>query len=161
VKTLPPVKLLDPGEECTIAYVNGHALFADQEHRWCATTDTPQGAPEVSGGSEPVVCTVTAPISLTLTDLTAILYHWDTTYEDLATDDTVRALIAEAVINWGSRRLADLRADLRASPPSGADARFWAYCHQRATTVFSTVPQAPHRGHGPVRASGAASGVMR
>ncbi|MBV9143435.1 MAG: hypothetical protein JO115_21385 [Pseudonocardiales bacterium] len=154
MKTLPSqVKLLDPGEECTIAYVNGHALFADQEHRWCTTT-------EVSGGGEPVVCTVTAPISLTLTDLTAILYHWDTTYEDLAADDTVRTLIAEAVINWGSRHLADLRADLHASPPSGADARFWAYCQQRATTVFSTTPQAPRQGQGPVRPSGATSGVV-
>ncbi|MBV9143444.1 MAG: hypothetical protein JO115_21435 [Pseudonocardiales bacterium] len=155
MKTLPPqAKLLDPGEECTIAYVNGHALFADQEHRWCATTDA-------SGGGEPVVCTVTAPISLTPIDLAVILYHWGTDYEDLAADDTVRTLIAEAVINWGSRHLADLRAELRASPPSGADARFWAYCHQRATTVFSTTPQAPHQGQPPVRAPRSTHGVVR
>jgi hypothetical protein len=161
VKTLPPhVKLLDPGEECTVAWVNGYAVFVEQEHRWWSTTDTPPGAPEASGG-EAVVCTVTAPISLTLTDLTAILYHWNTDYEDLASDDVVRTLIATAVVNWGSRHIAELRTELREIPPSGADARFWAYCHQRARAVFSTVPVGPHRGSEPVRATGAANGVVR
>jgi hypothetical protein len=155
------VKLLDPGEECTIAWVNGHALVADQEHRWCATTHTPPGAPEASGEGEPVVCTVTAPISLTLTDLAAILYHWNTDYEDLAADDTVRTLIAQAVINWGSRHLADLRTELRASPPTGTDAQYWAYCHHRARAVFSTTVPAPHQGQPPVRASGRTHGVLR
>lgn len=128
-------------EFCTTAVVNGQAVCVELEHRWEAHRTPTPGT--LGGGGESVVCTVSAPIALTLTDAALILYHWEVSCEDLADDDTVRTLIAEGVVSWGCWELGQRRFELVNEPPRGADAHVFAYCRRRAATVLGLTPQTP------------------
>jgi hypothetical protein len=85
-----------------------------------------------------VVVTVTAPISLALDDLAAVLFTWNPPREDLAGDDTVRDLVAEAVVNWGCRRLEQDRSRLHErNALTCEETEYLAYCRHRAAAVFA------------------------
>jgi hypothetical protein len=127
------------GTQITNALLNGHPVAVDQAHRpWSATDDT-LGAPSPTDKDEPVVLTVSAPVSLTLEDVVALLFDWRyLSYDDLADDDVVLALVADTVINQGCHRLEELRWRLRehTSLLTAEDAAYLAYCRHRATTLF-------------------------
>jgi hypothetical protein len=140
--TIPSTRASHPGgRQTTTALLNGQPVAVDQAHRpWSATDDT-LGAPGTPK-DESVVLTVSAPISLTMEDVVAVLFGWGLTYEDLAEGHMVRALIADTVINHGCSRIAELHARLSERPSlTEHDKAYLAYCRWRATTLFSIYPE--------------------
>jgi hypothetical protein len=149
VKTIPPqvrhtpvIEYRLPRCQSTTALLNGHPVAVDQDHRRWSAADYIPGAPETPGHYEPVVLTVSAPISLSLEDVVALLFDWGgLSYEDLADDHLVRALVAETVVNHGCSHLEELRCRLGERTSLTQDATTWlAYCRHRATSVFTPHP---------------------
>jgi hypothetical protein len=128
-----------PRCQTTTALLNGQPVAVDQEHRRWSAADYIPGAPETPGQYEPVVLTVSASISLSLEDVVALLFDWGgLSYEDLADDHLVRALVADTVVNQGCSHLEELRCRLGERTSLTQDAATWlAYCRQRATALFS------------------------
>ena len=92
---------------------------------------------------EPVLVTVAAPVRLSVADVAAVLFCWDTaTYTDLAEDDYVRRVVGEAVLNAGCSWLEHARCEAAAVVSGTPAADFLSYCRQRAVTVFATAPAA-------------------
>jgi hypothetical protein len=149
VKSLPqqartiPQQVSEPlqwyvvGHEGTTALLYGWAVGVDQQHRHWAPADYVLGASE-SDAREPVVLTVSAPITLSVEDVAAVLFSWGLPYEDLADDHIVRSLVADTVVNRGCCQIEEARACLGEHPTlTEHDIAYLAYCRQRAATVFS------------------------
>ncbi len=114
-------------EERITARVNGCAVPVCLSHRY-------------GSGRNGVLVTVTAPVRLSLEQAAAALYHagMNNTDEDLADDDTVRELVAEAVVNGGCCELNAAQMEARdATATGGADAAFLARCRARVAAVFT------------------------
>jgi len=114
-------------EEMTTARVNGCAVAVGLSHRY-------------GSGRTGVLVTVMAPVRLSLEQAAAALYRvgFNTTDEDLADDDTVRLLVAEAVVNLGCCELDAAQEEARdAAAAGGADAAFLALCRARVAAVFA------------------------
>lgn len=136
-------------EQLTTAWVNDCAVAVHQTHRRRAD----RGCVPGPGGSvlhESVLAVVSAPIGLSVEDVTAVLFDWDWPAEDLD-DDRLRELIAETVVNSGCFHLDQLRCDLANQTLDPEASAYLAYCHQRATAVFGPGP-APGPGPGRVPA---------
>jgi hypothetical protein len=115
-------------EHLTTASVNGHPVLVHQAHR--------------IGGHRygPVLVTVSAPVALTLEEMTALLYTWVSTHRwsddplgDLTDDATVREMLAHSLINEGCLAVEDAMA--RALDAGDADVL--GYCRARALTLFT------------------------
>jgi hypothetical protein len=101
--------------------------------------DAPEGGQE----HEPVLLTVTAPVSLSLEDTAAALFIWNYPAQELD-DDTVRALVAETVLNLGCGDIEEQRCRLGETTLSPDAVAYLIYCRQRAAAVFGTGLRAPH-----------------
>ncbi|MEV8438996.1 hypothetical protein AB0425_16605 [Actinosynnema sp. NPDC051121] len=90
------------------------------------------------------VVTVAASVPMSRDELVAALYYWEgTDSEELADGDHVRLLVAEAVVNVGLSKLADLVADIATSELDD-DARAWlATCRRAVDAHFPAGPVAP------------------
>jgi hypothetical protein len=124
--------------QTTTALLNGHPVVVDQDHRRWSVANYALGAHAIPTEDEPIVLTLTAPISLTVEDVAVLLFDGSyLTYEELADDHLVRELIAGTVINRGCCHLEELRCRLDKYTSLTQDAATWlAYCRQRAVAVF-------------------------
>ena len=132
-------------QEVTTARLNDRVVAVQQVHRRWAAADYMLGVPGEE--YEPVVLTVTAPVSLSLEDTAVVLFSWYYPVEELADDDTVRALVAETVLNRGCGDIEEQRCRLGETTLSPHDAAYLAYCRQRAAAVFGPTPPRPVNGH--------------
>jgi len=90
----------------------------------------------------PALVTVTAPVTLTLDEVAAVLFEftWSLaqSVDDLADDARVRVLVAEGVVNWGCDELDEVRRNVIAAvASSGEAAELLAHCRNRASVVFA------------------------
>jgi hypothetical protein len=90
----------------------------------------------------PALVTVTAPVTLTLDEVAAVLFEftWSATQpvDDLTNDARVRVLVAEGVVNWGCDELDEVRRNVMAAvASSGEAAELLAHCRNRASAVFA------------------------
>lgn len=130
-------------QEPTTARLDGRPVRVFQEHRrW----------------GEPVAVTVTAPVHLSLEDIAAVLFDIGDPAEDLADDDYVRLIVAEAVINKGGAQLELLRLALTEVPNGGEAADYLAHCRDRAAAVFGHGRTTPPPRREPAPATLAAAG---
>ena len=120
------------GQERTTARLNGQPAPVHQTHRRRIIPGTRD--------YEPVALTVLAPVALSLDDATAVLFGWETSYEELAEDSSVRALVADAVINEGGQRIEELRSQLSTEALDAEQRAYLAYCRDRAAEVFTGRP---------------------
>ena len=120
------------GQERTTARLNGQPAPVHQTHRRRIIPGTRD--------YEPVALTVLAPVALSLDDATAVLFGWETSYEELAEDSSVRALVADAVINEGGQRIEELRSQLSTQALDAEQRAYLAYCRNRAAEVFTARP---------------------
>lgn len=142
VRHAPVIEYRLPSCQTTTALLNGHPVAVDQEHRRWSAADYSPGAPETPGNYEPVALTIDAPITLSIEDVAAVLFDWNYSYEELADDHLVRALVADTVVNRGCCQVEELRCCLgERTNLTEPEATYLAYCRQRAATVFSTLPQ--------------------
>lgn len=126
-------------EQVTTALVNEHLVGVQQQHRrWAAAECVP--GPGGCVTYEPVVVTVSAPISLSLEDVVAVLFEWAAPWVELAQDETVRHLVATAVTAWGCAHLEDVRCALIEPRLDAEQCAYLAYCRDRAVAVFGTAP---------------------
>lgn len=123
-------------QELTAASVNGRPVAVHQSHRRWTAADYVPGAPP-SPGYEAVLVTVSAPVSLSLEDVAAVLFAWGGPAE-LLTGDWVRELVADTVVNQGSGGLEELRCALGAATLDAERAAYLACCRDRARAVFGT-----------------------
>lgn len=123
----------------TTAQLNGHPVPVRQTHRRWTAADYVVGAPE-SDEYEPVLVTVSAPVSLSLEDVAAALFDWAVPDEELADDSYLRLLVAEMVINRGSGQIEEVRCRLGELTLNGEQAAYLAYCRERAAAVFAAHP---------------------
>jgi hypothetical protein len=115
-------------EHLTTASVNGCPVRVHQAHR-------------IAGHRYgPVLVTVSAPVTLTLEEMTALLYTLATTHrwsddplEDLNDDGIVRDFVAHSLINDGCLAVDDALAGAFAA----GDVDLLGYCRARALTVFT------------------------
>jgi len=120
------------GQEPTTARLNGQPAPVHQTHRRRIIPGT--------RNYEPVALTVLAPVALSLDDATAVLFGWETSYEELAEDSSVRALVADAVINEGGQRIEELRSQISTQALDAEQCAYLAYCRDRAAEVFTGRP---------------------
>ena len=120
------------GQEPTTARLNGQPAPVHQTHRRRIIPGTRD--------YEPVALTVLAPVALSLDDAAAVLFGWETSYEELAEDSSVRALVADAVINEGGQRIEELRSQLSTQALDAEQRAYLAYCRDRAAEVFTGRP---------------------
>ena len=120
------------GQEPTTARLNGQPAPVHQTHRRRIIPGTRD--------YEPVALTVLAPVALSLDDATAVLFGWETSYEELAEDSSVRALVADAVINEGGQRIEELRSQISTQALDAEQCAYLAYCRDRAAEVFTGRP---------------------
>lgn len=132
-------------QEATTARLNDRVVSVQQVHRRWTAADYVLGAPGEE--YEPVVLTVTTPVSLSLEDTAAALFSWDYPADELADDDTVRALVAETVLNRGCGDIEEQRCRLGETTLSLHDAAYLSYCRQRAAAVFGPSTPRPVNGH--------------
>jgi hypothetical protein len=90
----------------------------------------------------PALVTVTAPVTLTLEEVAAVLFEftWSLAQpaDDLADDARVRVLVAEGVVNWGCDELDEIRRNvMTAVASSGEAAELLTHCRNRASAVFA------------------------
>lgn len=128
MSTRTPRRSLEESQEhLTTARVNGCPVVVHQAHRLAGHR------------YGPVLVRVSAPVGLTVEEVTALLYWWvtqfpgsDDPFDDLADDGVVRDFLADMVINDGCVRIGDaLDAACRTE-----DVDLRGYCRQRAVTVF-------------------------
>ncbi|MBV9143443.1 MAG: hypothetical protein JO115_21430 [Pseudonocardiales bacterium] len=116
-------------EHLTTAALNGHSVVVHQAHR-------------IAGHRYgPVLVTVSAPVTLTLEEMTALLYTLATTHrwsddplKDLNNDATVRDFVAHSLINDGCLAVDDAMAGAFGA----GDVDLLGYCRARALTVFTS-----------------------
>jgi len=130
---------LSPSAVFTTARLDDtHEVRVPQVHRqWTPADYTPDGVGSTE--PEPVLVEVTAPVQLSLDDVTAILFT-NATREELADDDTVRWLVAEFMVSRGSADVQEMRCLLGETRLDTAATARLACCRHRAATVFSTAP---------------------
>ncbi|MBV9143436.1 MAG: hypothetical protein JO115_21390 [Pseudonocardiales bacterium] len=115
-------------EHLTTARVNGHPVMVHQAHR-------------IAGHCYgPVLVTVSAPVTLTLEEMTALLYTWvstarwsDNPLDDLNDDTAVRDFVAHSLINDGCLAVEDAMDGAFGA----GDVDLLGYCRARALTVFT------------------------
>lgn len=128
MSTLTPRRSLEESREhVTTAVVNGCPVVVHQGHR-------------IAGHRYgPVLVKVRAPVSLTVHEVTALLYWWvtqgawsDDPFDDLDDDSRVRDFLAHMVINDGCLSIEDaLDTACRTE-----DVDLLGYCRHRAMSVF-------------------------
>lgn len=120
-----------PGEVVT-ARINGCEVSVHLDYRRWVTD------PSSGPGYEPVAVEVTAPLRLSLDDVTAVLFAGLIYGEDLDDPATVRELVADHVAFYGAKGIEDTRAEVlgTADRPGAGDAAWLAYCRRRAAAVF-------------------------
>ncbi|MGI9001437.1 MAG: hypothetical protein ACR2GH_07190 [Pseudonocardia sp.] len=116
-----------PGEVVT-GRINGCEVRVHLDYRRWVTD------PSSGPGFEPVAVEVTAPMRLSLDDVTAVLFAGLEYGEDLEDPAAVRELVADLVVSFGASRIEDVRLAADAAVRRG-DA--WpAYCRRLAAAVF-------------------------
>lgn len=117
-------------EQWTTALVNGASVSVRQMHRWGRGP---------GGGYERPLVVLTAPIVLSVEDVTAILAWWlieGNCAEELADDAVVRELVTDFVITGGCEGIEMARATVRVQ-----DAPLGVYCADRAARVFGQLTE--------------------